>query len=292
MPFSTDTRRFAVALRQHALEMTSAGGSAHIGSVFSCADLLAVLYGGWLRVRPEEPRWAARDRFILSKGHAGAGVYAALALRGFFPLAWLETHGQDGALLSGHVSHRGIPGVEFSTGSLGHGLSVAAGMALAATREDATREDASHRVVALLSDGECDAGATWEAALFAAHHGLDRLIAIVDYNGVQSLGRVQDTMRLEPFASKWESFGWRVHDCDGHDHDAVRAALDAADAHRGSPSVVLARTVKGKGVSFMEAPSQQVLWHYRTARGAELEAARRELAAAALALDPSGALVP
>lgn len=264
-----DTRAFAADIRKHALEMTSAGGSAHIGSVFSCADLLAVLYGGWLNVRADEPRWTARDRFILSKGHAGAGVYAALALRGFFPIAWLATHGQDGSLLSGHVSHRGLPGVELSTGSLGHGLSVAAGMALAAQRDGA-----SHRVVALLSDGECDEGATWEAAMFAAHHALDQLIAIIDYNGIQSLGAVADTLALEPFAAKWESFGWRVVECDGHDHDAIRTALDAASTAATQPTVCIAHTTKGKGVSFMEG---QVLWHYRTARGAELDEARHEL---------------
>lgn len=264
-----DTRAFAADIRRNALEMTSAGGSAHIGSVFSCADLLAVLYGGWLNVRADEPRWAARDRFILSKGHAGAGVYAALALRGFFPVAWLATHGQDGSLLSGHVSHRGLPGVELSTGSLGHGLSVAAGMALAAQRDNA-----SHRVVTLLSDGECDEGATWEAAMFAAHHALDGLIAIIDYNGIQSLGAVADTLALEPFAAKWESFGWGVVECDGHDHDAIRASLDEAAERHAQPTVVIAHTTKGKGVAFME---NEVLWHYRTARGEELDAARREL---------------
>jgi transketolase len=200
-------------------------------------------------------------------------VYAALAERGFFPTSWLETHYQDGSLLSGHVSHKGIPGVEFSTGSLGHGLPVATGMALAAKR-GAKR----HRVVALLSDGECDEGSNWEAILFAAHHALDNLVVVVDYNKVQSLGPVAETLALEPFADKWRAFGWAVREVDGHDHSALRAAWDALPPEPGRPTCLLAHTVKGKGVSFME---HSVLWHYRTARGAELDSARLELEAGA-----------
>ncbi|MGZ8376241.1 MAG: transketolase [Gemmatirosa sp.] len=263
------SEELARRIRLHALRMTSSGGSSHIGAIFSMADIVAVLYGYALRVEPARPDWPDRDRFILSKGHAGAGVYAALAERGFFPVEWLERHYQDGSNLSGHVSHKGIPGVELSTGSLGHGLPVATGMALAAKLDG--RE---HRVVALLSDGECDEGSNWEAILFAAHHGLENLVAIVDYNKIQSLGPVAETLALEPFADKWRAFGWGVVEVDGHDHAAMRACWDALPATVGRPTCILAHTVKGKGVSFME---HAVLWHYRTARGHELDAALAEL---------------
>lgn len=264
-----DTQFLAKKIRLHALHMTSLGGSSHIGSIFSMADIIAVLYGAILSVDPANPKWSARDRFILSKGHAGAGVYAALAESGFFSVAKLDTHYQDGSDLSGHISHKGIPGVEFSTGSLGHGLSVGAGMAYGAKLDGAT-----HKVFILLSDGECDEGSNWEAILFAAHHGLDNLVAIVDYNKIQSLGAVSDTINLEPFAEKWESFGWAVSEVDGHDHQALVSALSQIPLEKGKPSCLLAHTVKGKGVSFME---NSVLWHYRTAKGEEYEAARREL---------------
>jgi len=262
------SRDLARRVRRHALHMTSRGGSSHIGSALSIADIVAVLYADVLRVNPADPGWGGRDRFILSKGHAGAAVYAVLAERGFFPLERLREHYQDGSMLSGHVSHKGIPGVEFSTGSLGHGLPVATGMALGAQLDGR-----DHRVVALLSDGECDEGSNWEAALFAAHHRLSRLTAIIDYNKIQSLGTVEETLTLEPFADKWRAFGWRVREVDGHDHSHLRAALRDDEAST-RPLCVIAHTVKGKGVSFME---QQVLWHYRTPRGAELEAALREL---------------
>lgn len=263
------TRELARRIRRHAVEMTSRGGSSHVGAVLSLADILAVLYGRILQVRPEEPRWPDRDRFILSKGHAGAGVYAALAETGFLPVEALRTHYQDGSDLSGHVSHRGIPGVELSTGSLGHGLSVGAGMAYAGKLDGKP-----HRVFVVLSDGECDEGSNWEAILFAAHHRLDNLIAIVDYNKIQSLDHVANTLALEPFAEKWRAFGWAVRETDGHDHEALTAALESLPAEAGRPTCVIAHTVKGKGVSFME---NTVLWHYRTARGEELEAALREL---------------
>lgn len=243
-----------------------------MGAAFSMADIMATLYGCVLNVDPANPAKPDRDRFILSKGHAGAAVYATLAETGFFPVEWLQTHYQDGSRLSGHVSHKGIPGVEFSTGSLGHGLGVAAGMAYAAK----CREQL-HRVFCLLSDGECDEGSNWEAILFAAHHRLDNLVAIIDYNKIQSLAPVAETMALEPFADKWRSFGWSVTECDGHQHDELVAAL-SGPATSGQPTVVIAHTVKGKGVSFME---HSVLWHYRTARGEEFDAALAELQKAA-----------
>ena len=250
--------------------MTSVGGGAHIGAVFSCADILAVLYGGILHVDPTDPKSPTRDRFVLSKGHAGAGLYAVLAERGFFPVEQLLTHYQDGSDLSGHVSHK-LPGVDVSTGSLGHGLSIAAGMAYAAKLKSSP-----HRVFCLLSDGECDEGSTWEAALFAAHHGISNLIAIVDYNRIQGIAPVSEVIELAPFAEKWTAFGWGVREVDGHDHQALSIAFAAAPFVPGKPSCLLAHTVKGKGVSFME---NTVLWHYRIPRGAEFDAALAELEA-------------
>lgn len=263
------TVELARRVRLHALQMTSTGGSAHIGSILSCADILAVLYGAFLRVDPQRPRWHDRDRFILSKGHAGAGVYAVLAERGFFPVKDLTTHYQDGSNLSGHVSHKNVPGVELSTGSLGHGLPVGVGMAYGGKLDRA-----KYRVVVLMSDGECDEGTTWEAALFAAHHELENLIVIVDYNKVQSLGFVSDTMGLEPFVQKWESFGWKVLETDGHDHAQLRTTLAQTSASTGKPVCVIAHTVKGRGVSFME---HSVLWHYRTAKNDEYDKAMKEI---------------
>ena len=264
-----DSCEYARRIRLHALRMTSIGGSSHIGAVLSMADLVAVLYAHTLRVNPLAPDWPERDRFILSKGHAGAGVYAALAECGFFDVKKLDTHYQDGSDLCGHVSHKGIDGVEISTGSLGHGLPIGTGMAYGAKLDKA-----KHRVFVLLSDGECDEGSNWEAILFAAHHGLDNLIAIVDYNKIQSLAPVVETLRLEPFRQKWESFGWSVKEVDGHDHAALSEVMAAIPFTSGKPGCVIAHTVKGKGVSFME---HSVLWHYRIARGEEYERAVREL---------------
>ncbi|AMN46436.1 transketolase [Steroidobacter denitrificans] len=249
--------------------MTSRGGSSHIGAVFSMADIVAVLYGHVMIVNPSDPCDPGRDRFILSKGHAGAGIYAALAERGFFPKELLRDHYKNGSVMSGHVSHKGIAGVEFSTGSLGHGLGVACGMAYAAQLAGKT-----HRVFILMSDGECDEGSNWEAIHFAGHHRLGRVVAVVDYNKIQSLKATEETLGLEPFAEKWRSFRWETVEVDGHDHSELRRVLDVRRPAQAKPLCVIAHTIKGKGVSFME---NSVLWHYRTARGAELQAARREL---------------
>ena len=201
------SKELAKRVRIHALKMANSGGGSHIGSALSIADILAVLYSDILNKDPDNPQHDERDRFILSKGHAGAALYAVLAETGFFPLEKLTTHYQDGSDLCGHVSHKGIPGVEVSTGSLGHGLSIATGMAVSAQMDNK-----KHRIVTLLSDGECDEGSTWEASLFAAHHKLDNLIAIIDYNKIQSLASVSETLELEPFAEKWKSFGWQVRE--------------------------------------------------------------------------------
>lgn len=264
-----NTTDLARRIRIDTLRMTSRGGSSHIGSCLSIADIMAVLYGQVLHVDPQNPKLPDRDRFILSKGHAGAAVYATLAEVGFFPLEKLHTHYQDGSDLSGHVSHKGIPGVELSTGSLGHGLSVGAGIAYAAKLRDA-----AHRTFVLMSDGECDEGSIWEAAMFAAHHELQNLVAIIDYNKIQSLASVAETLGLEPFTDKWASFGWAVTEVDGHDHQALEEAFSAIPATVTKPTCVIAHTTKGKGVSFME---DSVLWHYRTARGEEFDNALAEL---------------
>ena len=258
----------ATAIRGHVLRMTHRAQSAHVGSSLSMAEILAVLYGRVLDVDPSDPERPGRDRFVLSKGHGCAGLYAVLAERRFFPIRWLEDFYRDGSPLVGHATHHSVPGVEVSTGSLGHGLSLAAGMALAAERDDRP-----YRVFVLLSDGECDEGSTWEAALFAGHHRLRSLVAIVDYNNIQSLGRVSDVLNLEPLAGKWSAFGWTVREVDGHDcGELVRVLAGAPDDSR--PLCVIAHTIKGKGVSFME---DRLLWHYRSPNADELTHALEDL---------------
>lgn len=262
-----DTQKLANKIRINALNMTSNGGSSHIGSCFSIADILSVLYTDIMNVDPSKVNDPERDYFILSKGHAGAAVYAVLAEKGYFPKEYLNYHYKNGSIMSGHVSHRGLPGVEFSTGSLGMGLSVGAGIA-----HGKLMKNSESRVYVLISDGECDEGATWEAALFAAHNSLNNLTAIIDYNKLQSLDSVQNTLKLEPIRDKWEAFGWNVLQCDGHNHRELKKELKKKDDSR--PTVVIADTIKGKGVSFME---NSVLWHYRTARDQEYHAAYLEL---------------
>ena len=264
-----DTIKLANSIRIHSLKMANRGGSSHIGAALSIADILAVLYGGVLNVDPQKPRLSTRDRFILSKGHAGSAVYAALAETGFFDIEQLKTHYQNGSVLSGHMSHKGIPGVELSTGSLGHGLSVGAGMALAG---NINRKD--FRVFVLLSDGECDEGSNWESILFAAHHKLNNLVAIIDYNKIQSLAPVSETIELEPFIDKWKSFNWAAKEVNGHDDAQLKDVLTKIPISENKPSAIIAHTTKGKGVSFME---NKVLWHYRCPKGDEFIAALKEL---------------
>jgi transketolase len=249
--------------------MTHRANASHIGSSLSIADLLAVLYSKILRLDPGSPGWPDRDRFVLSKGHGCAALYAALAECGFFPLEWLDNFYQNGSPLAGHATHKNVPGVELSTGSLGHGLTIATGMALAAKRDGK-----NHRIFCLLSDGECDEGSTWEPALFAPHHKLDNLVVIVDYNKIQSLGRVEEVINLEPLASKWSAFGWAVRELDGHNISAIEEALSTIPYERNRPSCIVAHTVKGKGVSFME---DKLLWHYRAPRSGEFERALAEI---------------
>lgn len=256
-------------IREHTLHMVHRAHASHVGSCFSMTDLLSVLYGSILRVDPCRPEDPDRDRFLLSKGHGAAAIYATLAECGFFPTSWLDTYCQDGTRLAGHITHHGVPGVEVSSGSLGHGLSYACGMALAGQRDARP-----YRVFCLLSDGECDEGSIWEAALFAPHHRLDNLIAIVDHNQIQSFGTVKEVLDLHPFADKWRAFGWAVREVDGHDIGALLKALEDLPFEKGRPSCLLAHTVKGKGVSFME---DRLEWHYRSPDAAQLERACAEL---------------
>ena len=260
-----NTIELAKNIRKHVLRMTSKGKSSHVGSALSIADILAVLYSN-MNVNPKKPLDPKRDRFILSKGHAGAAVYAVLAELGFFSKEILDTHYQDGSILSGHVSHKGVPGVEFSTGSLGHGLSVASGFALAAKRKSL-----NFKSYVLLSDGELDEGSNWEAILFAPHHNLDNLTCIVDYNKLQSLTSVKETLNLEPLKDKITSFGWNVIDIDGHNHDELSKSINE---NTSKPKFIIANTIKGKGISFME---NKVVWHYKSANEEELEKGLNEL---------------
>lgn len=262
-------QKLARHIRKQVLLMISHAKGSHIGTNYSMIELLLVLYENVLRVNPARPDWQERDRFVLSKGHGCAALYAILAHYGFFQAAWLESFYQNGSPLAGHISHSGVPGVEVSTGSLGHGLSIATGMALAANRDGK-----AYRIFALLSDGECDEGSIWEPALFAPQHKLDNLIAIIDYNKIQSLGAVKDVIDLEPLSEKWRAFGWAVHEIDGHDLAEIDKVFSQIPFRPGCPSCVIAHTIKGKGVSFME---NQLLWHYRSPQGEELDAALAEL---------------
>lgn len=264
----TTTEQLAQRIRTLAVRLVHAAKASHIGSCLSMADILAVLYGGLLRVDPADPTWEERDRFILSKGHAAAILYSTLAEVGFFAPEELDTYCVAGSRLTGHVSHH-VPGVEISTGSLGHGLSFGCGMALAAHRGRSP-----WRVFVLLSDGELDEGSNWEPILFAAHHGLENLVAVVDYNKIQSFGSVEEVLGLEPLQDKWTAFGWGVREVDGHDHQQIKSALAQIPFVPGRPSVLIAHTVKGKGVGFME---NSLAWHYKSPSDEQLAQAINEL---------------
>jgi len=265
----TSNKEFARNIRELCLKTLYKSQTAHMGSNLSVADIVAVLYGSVLKVDAKRPDWAGRDRFILSKGHAGLSVYCALALKGFFPLKWLDSYYQNGGKLVGHITAYGVPGIDFSAGSLGHGLSVAVGMAVAAKLDDK-----KYRTFCVMSDGEMDEGSNWEPILFAGHHKLDNLVAIVDYNKIQSLDHTKKVLNLEPLASKWRDFGWNVKEVNGHDTDALKETLQSVPFRKGKPSCVIAHTIKGKGVSWAE---DTVGGHYQNLDEDELEKALEEI---------------
>jgi len=260
------TDKLANRIRQNALKMVHTAKASHIASALSIVDILAVLYGKVMRFEPTEPSNPKRDRLILSKGHACVALYATLAEVGVIPKDQLETYGEDFSWLMNHISHK-VDGVEFSTGALGHGLPFGVGKALAAQ----SRGD-KWRVFVLLSDGEMDEGSNWEALMFAAHHKLSNLTAIIDYNKIQSLGSVAETLGLEPLVDKLKAFGCDVREFDGHVHELIEnALLSVANA---KPTVIVAHTIKGKGVSFME---NRVEWHYKNPNDEQLASALAEL---------------
>jgi transketolase len=264
-------REKARLIRLETLRMTDICGSGHYGSSFSMAEIVATLYYRFMHVRPDAPQWADRDRFTMGKGHAAIGLFPVLADLGFFAQDWLDSYTRFGSPLGDHPDRKKVPGVDFSSGSIGHNLSVSVGIALGTRRRGSPA-----RTVCLMGDGEMTEGQVWEAAISGAHWGLEQLIGIVDINGAGSDGDPQETMRTEPLRAKWDAFGWRtlVLD-DGHDLDAVSEALDSAlNRPDGRPTCILAYTVSGKGVSFMEYGWQ---WHLGFLGPKDLERAYQEV---------------
>ncbi len=257
-------------LRRHVITMISDAGSGHPGGSLSAADIVTALYFKIMRHDPKNPHWPDRDRFVLSKGHAAPVLYAALAECGYFPMEWLSTLRKTGTCLQGHTDSLLTPGVDVSAGSLGQGLSFAIGIALAARMDNK-----DYRTYVLLGDGECDEGQIWEAAMFAPNNKLDNLTVFVDYNGLQLDGFTKNIMSLEPFKDKWRSFNWEVLEINGHDMRQILSSVEKAKKLRGKPVVIIAHTVKGKGVSFME---NNVDYHGKAPNKAETEIALRELA--------------
>ena len=254
-------------IRHHAVEMVHHAHASHIGGILSVADIVAVLYTDILHMSPEAPKDPDRDRVILSKGHNGVALYAALAETGFFPISELEKYGDNGCQFSCHVSHKNVPGVELSTGSLGHGVCVACGMAL-----HAKRRKKPYRVYAIVGDGECNEGSVWETAMLASQEKLSQLTVVVDCNGMQAMGNCEDILNMQPMEDKWRAFGWHVESVDGHDYGVLRSAFLSGSGDK--PKVILAHTIKGKGISFME---NALLWHYRDPQGEDYARAMAEL---------------
>jgi transketolase len=262
------SKDLAKEVSKYALKMVVKSKASHIGSALSMTDILSVLYFKILNVFPNEPDYPGRDMFILSKGHACVSLYAVLGLKGFFDLKKLETYGQNDSDFMNHVSHK-VCGVEFSTGSLGHGLPFATGKALGSKIKSC-----HNKVYVLVGDGELDEGSNWEALLFAAHNKLDNLIVIVDYNNLQSLTTVKETINIEPLKDKFIAFGCTVFEVNGHNHDDLAAVFEKAKTSIDKPVVIIAKTIKGKGVSYME---NKVKWHYSTPNENELAQAITEI---------------
>lgn len=256
-------------IRKDIINMLTESGSGHPGGSLSAADILSVLYFDKMRVKPENPKWEDRDRFILSKGHGAPVLYAALAEKGYFDKKELMKLRKIDSMLQGHPDMKGTPGVDMTTGSLGQGFAAANGMALAAKLDNK-----DYRIYVLLGDGEVQEGIVWEAAMASAHYKLDNITAIMDYNKLQIDGPNKEVMSIEPIADKWRAFGWEVIDVDGHDIEKISEALDKAATTKGKPTILIASTVKGKGVSFME---NQVGWHGNAPKPEERDKAMAEL---------------
>jgi len=263
-----NTTLLAKEIRKASLKMVYEAKASHIGGALSMADILAVLYNGVLNIYPNDPTNPDRDRFILSKGHACVGLYSVLALNGFFRIEELDSYGKDGSVFLSHTTHH-IPGIEVSAGSLGHGLPIACGLSLAAKRQ---KKDL--KVYCLVGDGEMDEGSNWEAILFAAHHKLNNLCLIVDYNKIQSLGRTDEILNLDSLSDKLKAFNWNALEINGHDHLEIKNAFDFFKSNNTAPTVIIADTVKGKGVSFME---NNLLWHYKSPDKKQYEDAINQL---------------
>lgn len=256
-------------LRKRVLEAALVPGAAHVAPAYSCMEIVAVLYGEVLSLRTDNLEWEERDRFVMSKGHGCLAQYVCMEALEMMPKDWLDNYCRPGYPLGGHAT-LSVPGVEASTGSLGHGLSMGLGMAYAARLNEK-----EYRTFVLLSDGECEEGSTWEAVMAASSFGMDNLIAVVDYNHFQSCGPVTEVLKsFEPFAAKWESFGWSVQEVNGHSMDELAASFSTLPFEKGKPSVVIAHTIKGKGVSFMQ---NVPIWHYRVPNGEEIAQAYREI---------------
>lgn len=256
-------------VRRHIVVMSGEANASHSGSALSAVEIVVALYFGIMRIDPKRPRWTGRDRFILSKGHGGAVLYATLAERGFFPRKKLKTFCKDAGTLTTHPMLESAPGVEALTGSLGHGLPIGIGMALAAKYDKK-----NYRTFVMVSDGECDEGSTWEAILYAGVRKIDNLILFVDYNKIQSFGRTKEVLDLEPLKDKFEAFRWRVEEIDGHDFRQILSATGRAIRAKGKASCIIAHTVKGKGISYME---DKLEWHYRAPVGDLMKQALGEL---------------
>ncbi len=266
---ATDRQVIARRIRGRLVRMSHESRAPHLGSALSCVDLLVAAYWGFLSIDPDKPNDPDRDRFILSKGHAASALYITLAERGFFSPDLLKTFGQDGGSLPEQMSPNCMPGIEAATGSLGHGLPLGLGMALASRMQGR-----SNRVCVVLSDGECNEGTVWEAALFAAAQRVERLVAIVDFNSWQATGRTDDIMGLSPLKDKFQAFGWNAMDVDGHDPAALQDVLADFPSQPGMPTAIIAHTTKGQGVSFMQDDNN---WHYRIPNADEVQAALTEL---------------
>lgn len=256
-------------IRFKLVQISHAAGTAHLGGALSCVDILVAAYWKVLRINPLQPEDPSRDRFIFSKGHAATALYTTLAARGFFPLSWLDKIAQPGSPLAEQPAPHCAPGVELATGSLGHGLPVAIGMALAGRIQKL-----KFRVFVLMSDGECNEGSVWEAAMFAPGQKLDQLVVIVDYNKWQATGRSNEIMALPSLRDKFAAFGWDAVELDGHNIPQIIAAMEKVDAGGGKPIAIIAHTIKGKGISFMEDDNN---WHYRQPTAEEVEEAGRQL---------------